>query len=164
MKKYIILFWASMMILSTALTTSASFLYQETDPYCSISGTTHTSFPGEISDTSSWSIPTAYEEECDETPILSDSEKLRINSVMVNYFRDTNMTWPVYGWSDDGNSYGWEDSLNPQGQKFVNEVFFPAVIRYINEQRAKTNPNMTNIAILNEAVKSIKYDYFIGQY
>jgi hypothetical protein len=41
--------------------TSARFMYQEIDPICSITGTTHTSFPGEISDTSDWSVPTAYE-------------------------------------------------------------------------------------------------------
>ncbi len=155
---------ASAILFMTAVSSVwASFMYQETDPYCSISGTTHTSFPGEISDTSSWAIPTAYESECDETPELSNSEKTRINTVMVNFFRDNEFTGPVYGWIDDGNSYGWDDSLNPEWQMFVNKVFFPAVAQYINNERKKSNPNMTNIAVLNHAVKTIGYDYFIGQ-
>jgi len=154
----------SAVLLFTAISSaSASFMYQETDPYCSISGTTHTSFPGEISDTSSWSIPTAYESACDETPELSEAEKERIRGIMVKFFRNNGFTWPVYGWENNEFSYGGEDSLNPEGQMYVNKVFFPAVKEYINTQRQKSNPNMMNIAMLNEAVKTIWYDYFIGQ-
>lgn len=139
---------------------SARFAFQETEPYCSITGTTHTSFPWEISDTSSWSIPTAYQWICDETPVLSDTEKKRIHTVMMRFFEDKNLTWPVYGWVQS-DAYGWENTLNPQGQKFVNEVFFPAIIKYITKERIQSNPNTKNIAILNEAVKNIGYDYFL---
>jgi hypothetical protein len=80
---------------------------------------------------------------------------------MVSFFRNKNFTWPVYGWNEP-NSYGWENSLNPEGQTFVKNLFFPAIIKYIEKERKKTNPNMTNIAVLNTAVKLIWYDYFIG--
>jgi hypothetical protein len=63
-------------------------MYQETEPYCTISGTTHNSFPGEISDTSSWNIPTAYESECDVTPQLSDTEKEETYDIVINFFQD----------------------------------------------------------------------------
>jgi len=148
------------LLVSTVLNAHASFMYQETDPYCSISGTTHTSFPGEISDTSSWSIPTVYESACDVTPDLEQSEKDRIYNVMIDFFEDKEYTWPVYGWS---NGYGWEDTLNPEGQKYINENFFPLVVSYIQKERAKQNPNTEDIAILNYAVKNIWYDYFISQ-
>lgn len=151
-------------ILSSCISSvGASFMYQETDPYCTISGTTHTSFPGEISDTSSWYIPTAYESACDETPELSQAEQERITNIMVNFFKENNFTGPVYGWIDDEAAYGWDDSLNPEWQIYVNKVFFPAVIKYINTERKKTNPNMMHVAILNQAVKTIGYDYFIGE-
>gem|GEM_PF-4838538 len=61
--------------LFTLIQAHASFLYQEIDPICSISGKTHTSFPGEISDTSAWNIPTAYEGECVTVPVLKVAEK-----------------------------------------------------------------------------------------
>lgn len=150
----------ALMLIFTLWSVWASFMYQEIDPICSISGTTHTSFPGEISDTSSWSIPTAYQGECIDTPELSESEQNRINNVMVKYFNDKDFTGPVYGneWG-----YGWEDSLNPAGQKFVNEVFFPVIVKYIQNEVTRTNPNLRNIAVLNQAVMTIWYDYFIGQ-
>ena len=135
-------------------------MYQEIDPICSISGTTHTSFPGEISDTSSWSIPTAYKGECIETPELSMEEQSRINNVMVNFFKNNDYTGPVYG---NESGYGGEDSLNPEGQMFVNEIFFPIIVKYIQNEVKRENPNLRNIAVLNQAVKTIGYDYFIGQ-
>jgi hypothetical protein len=79
---------------------------------------------------------------------------------VINFFQDKWYTGPVYG-GDEINWYGGENSLNPEGQKYVNTSFFPAVSAYINQQRAKETPNLKNIAILNYAVKSIWYDYFL---
>lgn len=151
---------STVLLLATVFNAQASFIYKETDPYCSISGTTHTSFPGEISDTSSWSIPTAYQSACDSTLDLEQSEKDRIYNIMIEFFDDKDYIGPVYGWS---YGYGWEDTLNPEGQKYINEIFFPLVILYIQKERIKQNPNTKNIAILNYAVKNIWYDYFISQ-
>lgn len=153
---WILLFW----ILISQM--SASFMYQEIDPICSITGTTHTSFPWEISDTSSWSMPKAYDGECDETPDLSNDEKSRIFIIMKEFFEKKDLTWPVYGWNQE-NSYGGNDSLNPDGQDYVNDKLFPAIISYINRERAKSSPNTKNIAILNYAAKTVGYDYFISQ-
>jgi len=139
---------------------SADFMFEETDPYCTISGTTHNSFPGEISDTSSWFIPTVYEWECDTTPELSSNEKDKIFTIMLSFFEKYELIWPIYG---EENWYGWSDTLNPKGQDFINDKFFPAIIKYISNQRAQENPNLKNIAILNYAVKTIGYDYFISQ-
>ncbi len=137
---------------------SASFRYQETDPYCSLSGTTHNSLPGEVSDTSSWSIPIAYEGPCDTTPKLEREVQEKIYQLMLKLFEDKWYMWPVYGWQ---NWYGGSDSLNPEGQIFVKKIFFPAVKMYILRERKKEKPNMKNIAILNTAVKTIGYDYFL---
>lgn len=146
---------------------SASFLYQETDPYCSLTGTTHTSIPGEISDTSSWNIPTAYEGECDEIPELSFSEKEKIYQVMHSFFESQWYYGSLYGNPDDLENgikaFGREGTLNPLGQDFVNKKLFPVVSEFITQERAKNNPNLKNIAILNYAVKTIGYDYFVRQ-
>ncbi|MDA9129269.1 hypothetical protein N9J72_02210 [Candidatus Gracilibacteria bacterium] len=139
--------------------TSASFMYQEIDPICSLTGTTHTSFPGEISDTSSWNIPTAYEGECDMTPELSESEEEKIFQIMNDFFRNNDLYGELY--TEDVNSQS--QVLNTTGQDFVQNVFFPNVSNYINAERAKVNPNTKNIAVLNYAVKTIGYDYFVSQ-
>lgn len=157
MKKIVTILAVSIFLISSVW---ASFMYQETDSYCSISGTTHTSFPGEISDTSSWSIPTAYQWRCDITPELSSAEKKRIRNIMVRYFQDKNMTGPLYGWNET-DAYGWENTLNPEWQTYINNIFFPTIVDYISVERQKKNPSMQNIAILNQAVKTIGYDYFL---
>lgn len=139
---------------------NASFLFQATEPYCSLTGTTHTSFPGEISDTSSWSIPTVYQEECDVTPELSVNEQEEIYTIMVSFFEKYDLTGPVYG---EENGYGGSDTLNPAGQDFVNDKLFPAMILLVKAEREKETPNMRTVAIFNYATKTIGYDYFISQ-
>lgn len=138
-----------------------SFMYEETEPCCSLTGQTHTSFPWEISDTSTWKIPTVYEAKCDTAvPELTQAEKDRVYKVMKNLFKEKSFMWPVYGGSD---GYGWDATLNPKGQKFVNEVLFPAMIQYIQTERKKSSPEYTHIALLNYAAKVVGYDYRIFQ-
>ena len=126
---------------------NASFMYQEIDPICSISGTTHTSFPWEISDTSSWNIPKAYEWECDETEGLNPDDKKRIYTTVINYL-DTR-------WYLEEKSWGY--SVTSEWEKYLQDTFFTEVQEHISENRDNTR----DIAILNNAVKMIGYDYFI---
>jgi len=137
----------------------ASFLYQETDPYCSLTGTTHRSFPWEVSDTSSWNIPTVYQWVCDETPEVSESNRDQIFTTMKEFFERKDFTWPVYGW--EANWYGWDNTLNPDGQKYIQETLFPAMINFIIQEREKENPNMQHVAVINYAASTIGYDYFL---
>ena len=146
---------------------SASFIYQEIDPICSISGTTHTSSPGEISDTSSWNIPTAYEGECDETTVLTQEEKDNIYEIMNTFFESKGYYWSLYGNEDDLengiSAYATDSTLGVEGQRFMQNNFFPAVIQYISQERNKPEISTKNIAVLNYAVKTIWYDYYVRQ-
>lgn len=157
MKKLII----SVCIIAVSISnTGASFMFQEIDPICSISWKTHTSFPWEISDTSSWSIPKAYDWECDKTPELSSETKEKVYTIMQNFFKKKNYLWAIY-WEQWW--YGWNNSLNPAGQKFVNNKLFPAIINFIEKERNKTKPNTRNIALVNAMVQTIGYDYFVTE-
>ncbi len=135
------------------LSVSADFMYQEIDPICSISGTTHTSFPGEISDTSSWSIPKAYDGECVETPVLKVAEKELIGAKMVSLFERKGFIK-----SSNGDTH----TLTTEWQELTQNNFFPAVQKYIAREMEKQDPRLRNIAILNYAVSVIGYDYFIN--
>ncbi len=126
---------------------NASFIYQEIDPICSISGTTHTSFPWEISDTSTWSIPKAYDGACDEPSDLTPDDKKRIYAIVIEYL-DTR--WYLV---DKPNGY----TLSDVGQEYIQNTFFEEVQAYIWENRDMKR----NTAILHNAVKMIQYDYFI---
>lgn len=127
--------------------TNASFVYEEIDPICSISGTTHTSFPGEISDTSSWSIPKAYDGECDEAEGLSPDDKKRIYAIVIEYLDERGYLIEV------SNGY----TLSSEGQDYLQNTFFTEVQDYIPENRDIKR----DVAILNDAVSMIGYDYFI---
>jgi len=130
----------------------ASFLYQEIDPICSISGTTHTSFPWEVSDTSSWNIPKAYDWECLETEKISWAEKRKIYTIMIDFLENN------YYLDENVNS-GFV--VNQEWRKFLQDRFFPRVQRFISQEVEKISPNMKQVAILNYAVSIIGYDYFI---
>lgn len=148
MKKILLFLYFAMV--STGV--SASFIYQEIDPICSISGMTHTSFPAEISDTSSWVIPKAYDGRCIPVEKLSTPEKRKIYKVIVNFLDTKNFL-------DDSINSGYV--LNTQGREYINNVFFPTIGSFIAREVKKTEPNTSHIAILNYAVSIIGYDYFI---
>jgi len=148
MRKIIVIF-----ILSTFwVWVNASFLYQEIDPICSISGTTHTSFPGEVSDTSSWNIPKAYDGECLATEEISSAEKRRIYTIMIRFLENR------YYLGDNMNT-GFV--LNQEWRAFIQDRFFPHIQKFISQEVAKTETNMKQVATLNYAVSIIGYDYFI---
>ncbi|NDK09326.1 hypothetical protein GW846_00930 [Candidatus Gracilibacteria bacterium] len=137
---------------------SARFVYKEIDPICSISGTNHTSFPGEISDTSDWSIPTAYEGECVKTSALTKSEENRIFKIMKSYFERNTM----YSDLNVGEDLAYE-SLNEKGRTFMKQSFFPAVAQKIQNEKNKNTPDSKLVAVLNYAAQVIGYDYSVGQ-
>lgn len=145
MKKIIL---AGLCMLAITGSVWASFLYQEIDPICSISGTTHTSFPWEISDTSSWEIPKAYDGECDGVSTLDISDQLKIYSIVINYLDTNNYLESI--------SSGY--TVNMKGRDYLQDGFFPAVQKYIASNRDRKR----DIAILNHAVSMIGYDYFIA--
>lgn len=126
----------------------ASFLYQEIDPICSISGTTHTSFPWEISDTSSWNIPKAYDGKCDNVSSLTTSEKIKIHNIVIDYLEDNNYLDTIPSWY----------TVNKAWRDYLENGFFPAVQNYIVSNRNK----IKNIAILNHAVSMVEYDYYVS--
>lgn len=138
---------------------NASFMYKEIDPVCSLTGTTHTYFPGEISDTSSWSIPVAYQGECDDISELTQTQKEKVYEIMLKFYEDKDFIWSLYG--DDFSFSGSENTLNPNGQNYVNKKLFPALIEYINKERNKINPNTKNIAIIHYVASIVGYDYFL---
>lgn len=156
MKYTIIIMWILMLFISSV---SADFMFEETDPYCSLTGTTHTSFPWEISDTSSWYIPTVYQWKCDQVLELSDVQKQRIFIVMDNFFEKNNYYGPIY-WEGAGQE--WINTLNPEWQKFINNMLFPKMIDIVNSERLKQDPNEYIIATINYIAKIIGYDYFIS--
>lgn len=148
MKKLLPIF----ILCTMSLWANASFLYQEIDPICSISGTTHTSFPWEISDTSSWSIPKAYDGECIPTEDLSSLEKRKIYTIMIDFLKER------YYLDDNVNS-GYV--VNMEGREFLEDRFFPRIQKFIWDEVKSSEPNLKHIAILNYAVSLIGYDYFI---
>lgn len=150
MKKIIVAWIITMISISS---TYGDFMYEEIDPICSISGTTHTSFPGEISDTSRWYIPKAYDWECKTTPSLTQKEKSIVFSRVIRLLNKKQAI--------QEETKQWY-TLTPAGQKFVQDRFFIAVQRYIQKEMKKSQPNTKAISILNYAVKIIGYDYFIS--
>ena len=133
----------------TISSVSASFMYQEIDPICSISGTTHTSFPWEISDTSDWNMPKAYDGECLKYDVLSESEKQNISEIISWYFENKNYV-------DMKSSFA---NINNEGRSFVKNVYFPAIQSFIQNEVQKDSPNPRNLAIISYAAKVIGYDY-----
>lgn len=131
----------------------ADCFYEEIEPECSTSWETYTSSCEWWSDTSSWYIPIAYKGKCDSTFDISDTTKEEVYEIMENFFYEK---W-YFKWNTE-----YPNNLNEDGIYFVNEKFFPAVISYINTERTKSLPNLKGIAILNYAVKTIWYDYYVS--
>lgn len=140
----------SISLLMTFVATQADFIYQDIDPICSISGTTHTYSPNEISDTSSWYIPKAYDWVCQKVTALKTAEKKIIASQMLDLLE---RRWYIKTSLDN------EHTLTSTWQTFVQYVFFPAIADYIAQEVKKPEPNTRSIAILNYAVSTIGYDY-----
>ena len=141
------IFMAMLTVVIMLEVSNGSFIYEEIDPICSISGTTHTSFPGEISDTSGWNIPTAYDGECDELEALSPDDRKEIYAIVIEYLDTRGYLVEAWTWY----------SLTVEGEKYLQDEFFEEVKEFIPENRDNTR----SVAILNDAVSMIGYDYFI---
>ena len=94
----------------------------------------------------------AYEQECDEVPKLSQSEKDKIFTIIDDFFAEKKY-YP--------EMYNLGKSLNADGQKFINNTFFPAIKKLINAERKELNPNTKNIAIIHYVASIVEYDYFL---
>jgi hypothetical protein len=77
---------------------------------------------------------------------------------MDAYFRKFQYYGPMYEAKFDVTS----KNLNLSGQTFVNEKFFPAVKAQILAERAKDQPNLEAIAMLNYGASVVGYDYYIS--
>lgn len=138
---------------------SAMCLYEEIDPICSISGETYTNTCQGWSDTSSWSIPKAYDGVCEETPELTDAQKEKVFNFMNEFFTRHDMKGILYG--DVSTASNDSMTLNLKGQKFLREKLFPAIGEFIVEEREKQKPNTNKIAVLNYVASIIGYDYYL---
>ena len=132
----------------------AMCLYEETDPVCAITGKTFRSTCEWWSDTSSWSIPTAYDGECHQTPELSIQQKDAVYTVVENFFESHDMI--------DTSRWSYRP-LNREGQDFVRLKLFPKITEIIAEEIEKKSPNYTRIAFYNYLAQTIGYDYEIRQ-
>jgi hypothetical protein len=142
------------------ISVNADCFYQEIDPpICSISGETYTSSCQGWSDTSSWAIPKAYNGSCNVVAELSDAEKDAIHNIVLSYLgKKGYLEEKGDGYVLTGDSFMGETGT---GIDFVKNKFFPAIAKFIAKENAKTEANTKIIAILNEAVKVIGYDWYI---
>ncbi len=155
MKKLLV--WAICIALSYS-GVSAKFLYEEIDPVCSITGETYTVSAAWKSDTSSWSIPYAYDGECQQTESLSVQEKNRIYDIMTEFFEKNDF---YRGWNT-GEPF-FDEALNNSGRKYIDTYFFPAVQTYISKAKKNNSADSLQVAIMNYAASIVGYDYYISQ-
>lgn len=161
MKKVILSWVLSLCMIGSSF---ADCFFEEIDPVCSISGYTYTSTCEGWSDTSSWSMPIAYSGECKTKSSISQEEKDKIFTIMDDFFTKHEMKGHIYGIVPSIYPKPPQDSyntLNPKWQKFIDEVLFPALQKYIQKEVIKKNPNNKNIAVLNYVASMIGYDYTI---
>lgn len=153
-----ILWVVSFIVLALSIqAANASCLFQEKDPVCSVAGETYTNSCQWWSDTSSWSMPVAYEGTCQETEELNEVEKEAIYNILNEFFKLKDYKWELYTSENvDDNS----DTLNTDGQDFVRNKLFPAIKKYIVAELEKDTPNTRWIAILNYAASTVWYDYY----
>lgn len=138
---------------------SADCMYQEIDPVCSVTWQTFTNSCEGLSDTSSWSLPKAYDGTCNTTLELTNLQKEKIHDIMVTFldskeYLEKRWEWYVLTW----DSHWWGEL---SGIDFISNSFFPAVANYIAKENMKLQPNIEAIAIFNEASKLIWYDWYI---
>lgn len=133
---------------------SARCMYQETEPKCSISGTTQTSSCAEWSDTSTWQIPVAYEGSCKTTVTLNAKTQKAISNIMYKYLDKKDFIE-----SETDEHY----TITNTGKKYIQDALFPAIQKLITQEIKKTSPNHTKIAIYNHLVQLVWYDYYMSK-
>lgn len=132
----------------------AMCLYEETDAVCAITGKTFRSTCEGWSDTSSWSIPIAYDGECHQTPELSTLQKDAVYAIAEDFFQSHDMI--------DTSRWSYRP-LNREGQNFVKLKLFPKITEIISEEIEKEKPNYKRISFYNYLAQTIGYDYEISQ-
>lgn len=140
---------ASILSISSA---NADCMYQETAAQCSISGQTYTSSCAGWSDTSSWSIPVAYQWECQNKATLNDTMQNAIWDILYKYLDKKEYI------SSQTNEYY---SITREWQKYIQNQLFPAIQKLITQEIKKTSPNHKKIAIYNHLVSLVGYDYYM---
>ena len=146
---------------ATITSASASCMYEKTDPICSIWGKTYSDTCQWWSDTSSWSIPKAYNGTCNTTPELTKTEKDRVYDIIINHLESKDYLKVSYSWEGytlTGDSFWTQDK---DGIYFISKLLFPAIAKSIATENNKTIPNTKKIAVLNEVVNLIWYDWYI---
>jgi hypothetical protein len=132
----------------------ADCLYEELEPSCNILWNTITSSCQGWSDTSSWSIPTAYQGECKETLSLDEDTKEIISDYLYNLSSNkgyiTSETDDYYRISSD-----WQDHIQ--------YGLFPVIQLMISKEIKKSSPDFKKIAILNHFVSLVGYDYYMSK-
>ena len=151
MKKNIII-WAIIGSFITISWVSADCFYQKLEPTCSIWGQTYTSSCAGWSDTSTWSIPVAYDGECQTTKILSLKTKNAISDILYN-----NLLKKDYVKTETEENY----TLTNDWEKYIQKYLFPAIQKLIAQEIKETSPNHTKIAIFNSLVDLVGYDYYM---
>ena len=133
---------------------SAKCLYKETEPSCSISGTTHTSSCAEWSDTSTWKIPVAYEGSCETTVTINATTQKAISNIMYNYLAKKD-----YITSETDENY----TISSTGKVYIQNALFPTIQKLIAQEIKETSPNHKKIAALNSLVQLVWYDYYMSK-
>ena len=152
MKKIILSGSILLTVLFATKWVSADCFYQETAPECSISGQTYTSSCAGWSDTSSWSIPVAYQWTCTATPSLTQTEQTVVASILYKYLDNKD-----YITSETEANY----TLSSEWKKYLQDSLFPAIQSLIAKEILKTDPNHKKIAIFNHLVTLVGYDYYM---
>lgn len=98
-------------------------------------------------------MPKAYDRECLEYDILTDTEKARIFEILSWHFESK---WYVEMRKDFAN-------INQEGREFVNTRYFPAITAFIQREVQKQEPNLRHLALMSYAAKIIAYDYTLSR-
>lgn len=130
----------------------ADCLYQELEPSCNILWETITSSCQGWSDTSSWSIPRAYQGECKGTVSLDENTKEIISDYMYNL-----LSKKEYITSETDEYY----RISSDWQEHIQNGLFHVVQLMISKEITKSSPDFKKIAILNHFVSLVWYDYYM---
>lgn len=130
----------------------ADCLYEELEPSCNILWETITSSCQGWSDTSSWSIPRAYQGECKETVSLDENTKEIISDYMYNL-----LSKKEYITSETDEYY----RISSDWQEHIQNGLFHVIQLIISKEIEKPSPNFKKIAILNYFVSLVWYDYYM---
>lgn len=127
---------------------------KDLEPYCGLNGVTITkdNYFSYVSDTSSRSIPKAYDGKCRDYPELSSTEKKRIHTVLYKALG------PYLGDGAERN-----EKRNTITDEFVQMQLFGMLQKMIGNEYAKgkNNADLEKIATISYIVNLFGYDYYL---